>query len=144
MLLRGNVTEINRRDFLKIAATGLLTASGLLGLGALLRFAGYQTEPAPVTEFELGLAKNYPIRSRTVLPNVPALLIHTEDGFSALSLVCTHLGCTVEKNVDGFTCPCHNSVYDIDGQVMRGPASKPLKQLQIKIRDNESLVLYTT
>lgn len=144
MRLKDNMPETTRRDFLKIAASGLLTASGLLGLGALLRFLVYETEPAPDAKFDLGPAKNYPIGSRTVLPNIPALLIHTESGFSALSLVCTHLGCTVEKNVDGFTCPCHNSVYDNDGQVMRGPASKPLKPLQIKIMNDESLVLYTT
>lgn len=141
-LPKGNMTELNRRDFLKIAATGLLTTSGLLGLGGLLRFMAYQTEPAPATEFDLGAATKYPLGSRTILPDIPALLIHTESGFSALSLVCTHLGCTVSQNADGFSCPCHGSEYNNDGQVLRGPASKPLKQLKVKIMENGELVLY--
>jgi len=43
---RDNMPKINRRDFLKLSTTGLLTASGLLGLGALFRFMGYESESA--------------------------------------------------------------------------------------------------
>ncbi len=68
--------EPSRRDFLKLTTTALLTLSGLLGLGGLLRFLDFQTEPAPKTDFDLGLASNYPPGSQTVIPDVPALLIH--------------------------------------------------------------------
>lgn len=136
------MTQINRRDFLKIAATGLLTTGGLLGMGGLLRFMAYQTEPAPVTEFDLGQAANYPLGSRTVLPDIPALLIHSESGFSALSLVCTHLGCTVSQNDNGFSCPCHGSEYSNDGRVLRGPALKPLKKLKVTVMNDGNLLLY--
>jgi cytochrome b6-f complex iron-sulfur subunit len=96
--------EITRRDFLKLTTAGLLTASGLLGLGGLLRFLGYQSEPPPKDDFELGPAANFPVGSRIVLADIPAVLLHTDSGFSALSLVCTHLGCTVEQKTDGWIC----------------------------------------
>lgn len=134
--------EFSRRDFLKLATNTLLTASGLLGLGALFRFLGYQTEPPPQTEFDLGPASNYPIDSRTLLLNIPALLLHTDKGFSALSLVCTHLGCTVEAQENGFTCPCHGSKYDTQGNVLNGPAKKQLNLLRVEITSDEKLILH--
>jgi cytochrome b6-f complex iron-sulfur subunit len=137
------MTYINRRDFLKITTTALLAASGLLGLGGLLRFLDYESEPAPKTVFDLGLATNYASGSQTLLVEVPAMLFHTTKGFSALSLVCTHLGCTVKQGTDGFSCPCHGSRYDPAGVVLRGPAQKPLRSLRVETTSNGHLVLHT-
>ena len=137
------MSEFSRRDFLKLTTNTLLTASGLLGLGALFRFLGYQTDPPRQTEFDLGPASNYPIDSRTLLSNVPALLLHTDKGFSALSLVCTHLGCTVESKENGFTCPCHGSKYDTEGSVLNGPAQKKLNALRVEVNADGNLILHT-
>ncbi len=56
----------------------------------------------------------------------------TETEIAAISLVCTHLGCTVNRVETGFQCPCHGSQYDSDGLVVGGPAPKTLHWLQIK------------
>lgn len=137
------MSDITRRDFIKITTTTLLTASGLLGLGGLLRFLDFESEPPPKTAFDLGPAANYASGSRTVLEDVPAILFHTPKGFSALSLVCTHLGCTVKPETDGFACPCHGSRYNQAGAVQRGPAQKPLRALRVEISSNGHLVLHT-
>ena len=135
--------QLSRRDFLKLVRTVLLTASGSLGLGGLIRFLGYQSQPPAQTEFDLGPASDYAPDSRTVLPDVPALLVRTEMGFSAISLVCTHLGCTVESTPEGFTCPCHGSRFDSQGKLMRGPAAKPLVQLRVETNKDGKLHLFT-
>lgn len=142
MQSKDNMPKINRRDFLKLSTTGLLTASGLIGLGALLRFMGYESQPATKTEFDLGEESAYPVGSRTVLSDVPAILIRTDSGFKAISLVCTHLGCTVEQTVDGYSCPCHGSLYSDDGSVLRGPAQKPLPALRVEQNVAGRLTLY--
>ena len=133
----------SRRDFIKLGTAALLTASGLIGLGGLFKFLDFESEPAPRTEFDLGPASTYSIGSRTVIPDVPALLIHSQSGFTALSLVCTHLGCTVQEKPEGFTCPCHGSRYDVNGKVLRGPAQKPLQPLRIETTSTGHLILHT-
>jgi cytochrome b6-f complex iron-sulfur subunit len=137
------MSEISRRDFLKLASAAVLTLTGLLGLDGLFRFLDTQTDPLPPTDFDLGPAGNYPPGSHTLLPDVPALLLHTQAGFSAISLVCTHLGCTVESKPEGFACPCHGSRFDLQGKVTRGPAGKPLNSLRTGITSDGKLHIYT-
>jgi cytochrome b6-f complex iron-sulfur subunit len=137
------MSDISRRDFLKLASAAVLTASGLLGLEGLFRFLSAQTEPLPPTDFDLGSPNNYPPGSRTVLADIPALLVHTQSGFSAISLVCTHLGCTVGSKPEGFACPCHGSRFDPQGNVTRGPAKKPLNSLRTGTTSDGKLHVYT-
>ena len=138
-----SATRLSRRDFLKLVRDVLLTTSGLLGLGGLMRFFSYQSQPPAPTEYDLGPASNYPPGSRTLLPQVPAVLIHADKGFSALSLVCTHLGCTVESSPQGFTCPCHGSRFDPQGKLIRGPAAKSLAVLRLETSPEGKIHLFT-
>lgn len=40
--------------------------------------------------------------------------------------ICTHLACVPNKVDEGWLCPCHGSLYDNSGRVLRGPAPKNL------------------
>lgn len=137
------MSAFSRRDFLKLARNGFLYLSGALALGGLLRFLDYEANPAPKTDFDLGPASNYPLHSHTLLPEVPAILLHDENGFAALSLLCTHLGCTLRTEAGGFACPCHGSRFDLEGKVTHGPATEPLLPLRVKITEDKHLTLFT-
>lgn len=137
------MSELSRRDFLKLIRNGFLSLSGILAIGGFLRFLDYDPDPAPKTEFDLGPASDYPLDSRTLLSDPPAVLLHTDSGFSALSLICTHLGCTVENAKEGFTCPCHGSQYDKNGNVTHGPAQKHLRVLRVEVTQEGNLKLFT-
>ena len=63
-------------------------------------------------------------------------LVRSNDDIYALSLVCTHLGCTVKVSDEQFCCPCHGSVFDRRGEVLRGPADRPLRRLSTERRGN--------
>ncbi len=138
-----SVNNINRRDFLKILNTTIWAVIGLLGLDGLLRFLNTQTDPQPQSDFDVGSADTYQTGSRTVIASIPALLIHNENGFTAISLVCTHLGCTLESKQDGFACPCHGSRFDLNGNVVRGPANKALSSLKVSVTDDGRLHIFT-
>ena len=134
--------NISRREFLHLAAKGLLAASGLIGLGGVARFLAYPDGLPKQTTFDLGPQESYPQGSKTLLKQVPAVLIHDKAGFRAISLTCTHLGCEVEPTGEGFACPCHGSQFDQDGKVIRGPAAQPLKSLRIEQQPDDQLVLH--
>jgi cytochrome b6-f complex iron-sulfur subunit len=133
---------VSRRGFLQITARGLFFLGGLIGLGALVRFLSYQPDPPPPTKFEIGPESNYSLNSRTVLPQIPALLIRTHEGFTALDLVCTHLSCTVEAKAGALVCPCHGSRYDLEGNVNHGPAVNPLPVLRVERTKEGNLIVY--
>jgi cytochrome b6-f complex iron-sulfur subunit len=135
--------NISRRSFLSWLVKGSLVGSGLLGLGMLGRFISYQSEQSLATQFDLGLASDYPVGSRTTYPPAQAFIIHSEEGYRAISLVCPHLGCVVNATEDGFACPCHGSRYMPDGSLRNGPASRPLTSLQVEVNAEGHLLLYT-
>lgn len=136
------MASLTRRDFLKLGSQVLLWASGALGLGAILRFLSHPTEPPTKTSFDIGPTGDYPPGSRTLRLEIPAVVIHAENGFSALSLACPHLGCTVEQVPTGFACPCHGSTFAADGAVLTGPANAPLPPLRIEQDAEGHLILY--
>ncbi len=64
------------------------------------------------------------------------------DGDGALHAVaptCTHLGCEVRFNPAerSWDCPCHGSRFDVDGNVLEGPAVKPLARVDVPVEPQE-------
>ena len=59
----------------------------------------------------------------------------------ALDLTCTHLGCTVNTTANGFICPCHGSMFTTGGDVVKGPANRPLKRLAVREKGGNLLIL---
>jgi menaquinol-cytochrome c reductase iron-sulfur subunit len=63
----------------------------------------------------------------------------------AYSPQCTHLGCAYhwDDQAKDFLCPCHTSVFGIDGKVIAGPAPRPLDRYVTRI-DNGKLLISPT
>lgn len=63
----------------------------------------------------------------------------------AISLTCTHQGCTVQlADDDKFHCPCHGAVFDREGKVVKGPATRNLPRFQVVQRQEDKLQLVAT
>jgi nitrite reductase/ring-hydroxylating ferredoxin subunit len=71
-----------------------------------------------------------------IIDGVNVVLTQPRAGsFKGFSAVCTHQGCIVDSISDGIIgCPCHGSEFSIkDGSVVRGPATRPLPPVAIKV-----------
>ena len=75
-----------------------------------------------------------------MLPERRCAVVRQAGGFHALDLTCTHLGCTVTATPQGFACPCHGSCFTSEGQVLNGPAPRPLKRLALERRGGVLLI----
>lgn len=55
---------------------------------------------------------------------------------------CTHLGCAYhwDENRKTFLCPCHTSNFDINGNVIDGPAPRPLDRYLVRIEGGKLLL----
>jgi len=138
-------SELSRRDFIKLSTRTLLGLGAVLGLGGFIRFFSYEPDQGPPTVFDLGDAGSFPIGSRTIRGEVPAVIINQDGVIVAYSLTCTHLGCTIEKDKEsiGFTCPCHGSAFDETGKVINGPAQDPLKALRVETSGENRVIVHT-
>ena len=59
--------------------------------------------------------------------------------------ICPHAGCFVDfdKKSNKFKCPCHNSSFTVEGQIIQpSPSPRPMDSLECKVEDDEILVQY--
>lgn len=138
-----SISEIeNRRTFLKKVWKGL-------GILALCEFTGVffgflfsgRDEKEQITSkqiFNAGNINSFQPNTVTAFRGGRFYLARLEDGgFIALSLRCTHLGCSInwDENKKYFVCPCHSSSFSIDGDVLNPPAPKALDYFPVKIEN---------
>jgi menaquinol-cytochrome c reductase iron-sulfur subunit len=66
----------------------------------------------------------------------------SKDQVVAYAPQCTHLGCAYhwDQEKDQFVCPCHNSLFSLEGKVLDGPAPRPLDRFQTRLQGNELMV----
>ena len=99
----------------------------------------------PPTSFTVGSPDGVAVGSVLDFPEHRAFVIRLADGFRALSSVCTHLGCITRHQPDGnlIACPCHGSRFSLDGEVIAGPAPRPLHWLQMTLSEKGEILVDT-
>ena len=123
----------DRRDFLTRIGVGACAAavvgSGLVTLDYLKPKVLFE----PATTFRAGSPADYPEGTVRFNKEQKAYVIGGSAGVYALSAVCTHLGCITRFLSDQgvIACPCHGSRFDLEGNVVEGPAPRPLRWLQV-------------
>ncbi len=127
-------SDRTRRRFIKGLALAGLT------LGVLWRFLVPARKPEPEVLLEVDQT-DIPRGGALVYRRSRIVVIRRDTEIYALSLVCTHLGCTVNVTPDKLICPCHGSVFNRDGQVLEGPSNRPLERLRIEERGATLVVL---
>ncbi|TAK30256.1 MAG: ubiquinol-cytochrome c reductase iron-sulfur subunit [Chloroflexota bacterium] len=66
----------------------------------------------------------------------------SETQFNVFDPRCTHLGCPYGWDAERgqFVCPCHNGIFNINGQVLAGPPPRPLDRLQYTVQKGELII----
>ncbi|MFQ5670736.1 MAG: ubiquinol-cytochrome c reductase iron-sulfur subunit [Acidobacteriota bacterium] len=123
--------RVKRRTFCQLAGlSACAVASGGAGVLAV-DFLRPRALFEPPTQFSL--VPPEAMAAGEVITSVEhhAYVMRTQGGFRALSSVCTHLGCITrylpEEKI--IACPCHGSRFSLDGDVLAGPAPRPLRWL---------------
>ena len=59
----------------------------------------------------------------------------------AFNTVCPHLGCFVDYRTDerDFFCPCHDSNFDLKGDMKKGVSPRGMDTLQVEIREESEI-----
>ncbi len=159
----GKKHNVTRRDFVKVmtGVTGVI-----IGGGIALPAIGYAVDPAIKSGgsgkdawISLGPVENYPIGEptpfnftrtkvngweKTASTHGLFVLRKSDTEIKVFSNVCTHLACRVawHKDKGEYVCPCHDGVFDKDGNVVSGPPPRPLDQYEYKIEDGNLFVRF--
>lgn len=126
-----NRTWHSRRDFIKRLPVWAAVFAGILASISLLR-QFYPRLSRYQKRFKIGSKNNFPVNTFTYLADRKLFIYRDHEGIRAVSAICTHLGCIIEKSDEGFQCPCHGSCYNEDGEVLSGAATKDLPWYSLK------------
>lgn len=88
-----------------------------------------------------GYPREYARHMWVLIEDARAWLVRDSLGFYAIDAACSHLGCMVLFDEDAFVCPCHSSIFTIDGVVTSGPSRHPLRFLMVDLDSNGKLVI---
>jgi cytochrome b6-f complex iron-sulfur subunit len=137
---KDSTEPIPRRDMLGMAS--MLSAGGALGLAtiSMMRLPKAAVEASPSKKFSVALPESLAPGEPFITPGHPVFLFRDEEGVYAISQICTHLGCIVTPEAEGFICPCHGSEFTPDGDVTKGPAPRALSWLKVAVSGDKIIV----
>ncbi len=148
----------NRRSFYKAIISGLGSVMGMaLGLPAAVyllvaddsKTKGNFVEAGSVAQLTTGKPREVSFERtrvdgwRRFQEKAIAWVVRTnQDTVVAYAPQCTHLGCAYhwDESCDQFVCPCHDSRFSIDGNVLSGPAARPLDRYPVRVENSKLLI----
>jgi menaquinol-cytochrome c reductase iron-sulfur subunit len=135
----------------------LVTLGGFMALVVGIPAVVYIVDPALKVQnsegwISAGPMENYPPEIPTLFPftqskqngwertvNSYAVYVikHSATDATVFSNRCTHLSCRVrwDEQNEEYICPCHDGIFNKDGQVVSGPPPKPLIAYETKVEE---------
>jgi len=76
------------------------------------------------------------------LPGPDVHVLHVAGGAYAISGRCTHLGCSLLRRPEGFSCPCHGARFTLAGEPTSGPATRTLTWYRLGVGQHGHLMIH--
>ncbi len=134
--------EYSRRAFLSALGLGAVAVAGLGTAITAVRYMWPEVLFEQETRYSVGAPGDIPEGMLVAMPEQKVYVFHGAEGFFAMTAVCTHLGCLTryEKEEGRVFCPCHGSRFSTQGEVVGGPAPRPLPRLQLTLESGVLIV----
>ena len=135
----------DRKNFLIRFAMGIgLISSFGIGVSYVLRFLIPESKKTRYRKLLVTSLKQLPPNTTKIFQDLSGreiVLVNTGKSLKAISTNCTHLGCKVywEPDKVRFFCPCHEGVFDLNGNVVSGPPPRPLDQYSVEVDENKNI-----
>jgi len=131
--------RVTRRQFLGVAWTGSLALVFAQAALALVKYIQPVAKSGFGGEVFAGKVEEFAIGSVNRILAGRFFISRTPEGLLALWQKCTHLGCAVPwvEEEQQFHCPCHGSLFNEVGEVVGGPAPRPLDLFPVEVRSGE-------
>jgi cytochrome b6-f complex iron-sulfur subunit len=156
--------QMSRRSFFAMSGWLAFTGASALALFQSVRYLQPNALYEDPAAFKADPPTSYAVGSTTVLTDKRVVINRDPDGFYAISLICTHLGCTPryfpdvtsdliaqgvhglratqqQNALPGFKCPCHGSRYYRDAVNFFGPAPRPMDRVHLEVARDGKLFI---
>lgn len=119
----------------------------VIGGGVVLSLScGPQMLTAPDPVIPAGNVQDLPAGTLRAIRGKGAAIGRDAGGIYALSLICTHQACDISSSgtvsAGSIACSCHGSVFDGQGNPVRGPAPSPLPHLLVTMDAQGNLTIH--
>jgi cytochrome b6-f complex iron-sulfur subunit len=125
-----------RRRFLAVVGAAVTTGACVAQVAS----------PAAVGDVQAGNVNQLAVGSLTVVGAEAVCIARDAAGIYAMTLTCTHAGCdmgqTGSVSPQGLVCGCHGSEFDVNGNVVRGPATQPLAHFDVTVDAAGNLTIH--
>ena len=143
-------SKMNRKSFLTTLSVGWVAFAAATGgfLTVLVRYLFPNVLFEPPQSFKIGFPEDFEpgkvdLRFKK---EYNVWIVRDDEKITALSTVCTHLGCTPnwQETDRKFKCPCHGSGFRSTGINFEGPAPRPLERFKIGLANDGQIVVDKT
>tara|TARA_X000000368_G_scaffold330913_2_gene268014 strand:- start:4335 stop:5015 length:681 start_codon:yes stop_codon:yes gene_type:complete len=143
-------SKMDRKSFLTTLSVAWVAFAAATGgfLTVLIRFLFPNVLFEPPQSFKIGFPEDFEpgkvdLRFKK---EYNVWIVRDDEKITALSTVCTHLGCTPnwQETERKFKCPCHGSGFRSTGINFEGPAPRPLERFKIALANDGQIVVDKT
>lgn len=119
------MVKVGRRNFIQLAWLAIIAMMVFVWDKLTLNHLDLEKQKKRIFPFN---------KNKTVAFAGNYIIINQDEKTKVLSSHCTHLGCTINQTENNrLVCPCHGSEYDLNGNVLKGPAYRSLETIPSKI-----------